>query len=140
MPMRIRRPLAALAVLGALLTIPNAAQAAQPKQGYYEGDGVFFKIEKFGKRPQLFRLALSEPLTCADGTTRQDTLDKILILGPKVKRNGRFSYKATGVTFKGRFTSRTQARGTLARTDGDCSASLAWTASLQTGGTPIPQA
>ena len=141
MSSRLPRTATAVAVAAALLTAPSFADAAQPRRGYYEGDGVFFKIEKFGTaRPQLFRLSLSETLTCADGTTRADAFDRILILGPKVSRTGRFKYEAPGVTLKGRFTTRTQAHGTLVRTDGDCSASLAWTASRQVGGAPLPTA
>jgi hypothetical protein len=130
------RLIPALAVAAAI-AVPASAQAAQPKPGYYEGEGVFFKIAKFSQRPQLFRLTLSEPLTCADGTTVADTLDTILILGPKVGRYGRFRYERPGTLFKGRFTSRTQASGKLVRQVGECSASLSWTAKLQTGGVPI---
>jgi hypothetical protein len=136
---RPRRAGTALAVTAAFLLVPGAAHAAQPKPGYYEGDGVFFKIAKYGKRPQLFRLSLSGTLTCADGTTRADTLDTILISGPKVSRAGRFRYAAPGVVFKGRFTSRSRASGTLSRTDGDCSASSSWTATRKTAGEPVPQ-
>ena len=130
------RMLPVLAVAAALAA-PAAAQAAQPKPGYYEGPGVFFKISKFSDRPQLSRVSLSEPLTCADGTTVQDTLDPILILGPKVNRYGRFRYERPGTLFKGRFTTRTQASGKLVRTVGDCTATMSWTAQLKTGGTPI---
>jgi hypothetical protein len=133
------RLLPALAVTAALALIPASAQAAQPKAGYYEGEGVFFKIAKFSERPQLFRLTLSEPLTCADGTTVPDTLDTIIILGPKVNRYGRFRYERPGTLFKGRFTSRTQATGTLSRTVGECTASMSWNATLRTTGVPIPQ-
>src|SRR5688500_5073067 len=89
------RMLPVLAVAAAL-AVPAAAQAAQPKPGYCEGPGVFFKMSKFSDRAQLSRLSLSEPLTCADGTTIQDSLDTILILGPKVNRNGRFRYERPG--------------------------------------------
>jgi hypothetical protein len=130
------RLLAALAVAAAF-AVPASAQAAQPKTGYYEGEGVFFKISKFSKRPQLSRLALSEPLTCADGSTVADSLDTIIILGPKVGRYGRFRYERPGTLFKGRFVTRTKATGKLVRTVGECSASMTWTATLQTGGTPI---
>jgi hypothetical protein len=133
------RLLPALAVTAALAAVPASAQAAQPKAGYYEGEGVFFKIAKFSERPQLFRLSLSEPLTCADGTTVADTLDTIIVLGPKVNRYGRFRYERPGTLFKGRFTSRTQATGKLNRTVGDCTASITWTAKLRTTGVPIPQ-
>ena len=132
------RLLPALAVAAAF-AVPASAQAAQPKPGYYEGEGVFFKIAKFSERPQLFRLSLTEPLTCADGTTVADTLDTILILGPKVGRYGRFRYEGNGTLFKGRFTSRTQATGKLVRKVGNCGASMSWTAKLRTGGIPIPQ-
>jgi hypothetical protein len=98
---------------------------------------VCFKIVKFGERPSLARLSLSEPLTCADGSTVQDTLDTIIILGPNVKRYGRFRYERPGTLFKGRFTTRRQASGKLVRTVGDCTASMTWTASLKVGGTPI---
>jgi hypothetical protein len=136
---RTHRTGTALAVTAAVLLAPGAAHGAQPKPGYYAGEGVDFKIAKFGTRPQLFRLSLSETLTCADGTTRADALDTILISGPKVSRAGRFKYAAPGVVFKGRFTSRSQASGTLSRTDGECSASLAWAASRKSGGEPLPQ-
>jgi hypothetical protein len=135
------RLLPVLAAAAALALPASAAHAAQPKSGYYEGSGVFFKIAKFGERPQLARLSLSEPLTCADGSTIQDTLDTIIILGPKVNRYGRFRYEKPGSTlFKGRFVTRTKATGTLTRTVGDCTASMSWTASLRTGGIPIPTA
>jgi len=131
------RLIPALAVVAALAVPAASAQAAQPKPGYYEGDGVFFKIAKFSQRPQLFRLALSEPMTCADGSTVADSLDTILIFGPKVGRYGRFRYEKPGTLFKGRFRSRTSATGKLVRTVGDCSASMTWTATLRTGGLPI---
>ena len=131
------RMLPVLAVAAALAVPAASAQAAQPKAGYYDGPGVFFKIAKFSDRAQLFRLSLTEPMTCADGTTVQDTLDTILIMGPKVNRYGRFRYERPGTLFKGRFTTRTQASGKLVRTVGDCTASMSWTASLKTGGTPI---
>jgi hypothetical protein len=131
------RMLPVLAAAAALALPAATAQAAQPKTGYYEGPGVFFKIAKFGERPSLARLSLSEPLTCADGSTIQDTLDTIIILGPKVNRYGRFRYERPGTLFKGRFTTRTQASGKLVRTVGDCTATMAWTAKLTTGGIPI---
>jgi len=135
------RLLPVLAATAALALPASAAQAAQPKAGYYEGSGVFFKIAKFSDKAQLFRLSLSEPLTCADGSTIQDTLDTILIMGPKVNRYGRFRYEKPGSTlFKGRFVTRTQATGKLTRTVGDCTASISWTANLKTGGIPIPTA
>jgi hypothetical protein len=135
------RLLPVLAAAAALALPASAAQAAKPKPGYYEGPGVFFKIAKFGERPELSRLSLSEPLTCADGSTIQDTLDTIIILGPKVNRYGRFRYEKPGSTlFKGRFITRTKAMGRLTRTVGDCTASMSWTASLTTGGVPIPTA
>jgi hypothetical protein len=134
----LRRAVAAATVIAFALLVPTAAHAITPKQGYYEGEHVFFKIEKFSARPQLFRLSTSETMTCADGTTRADTMDTIIILGPKVRKSGRFKYEGTGVTFKGRFTSRTQAHGTLTRSEAGCTASLSWTASLKTGGVSVP--
>ena len=136
----LRNTCVALAAAASLLALPAGASALTPKSGYYEGQGVFFKVAKFGERPQLARVAFSGPLTCADGSTRTDTLDRILILGPKVGREGRFRYEGTGVVFKGRFTSRTQAHGRLTRAEGDCSSVTTWTATLKTGGIPIPTA
>jgi hypothetical protein len=138
MSLEIRRRVAILTLLASLSLVPAAADAAQPRAGYYAGEGVFFKIAQLGERPQLFRISLSQTLTCADGTMRQDPFDRILLLGPKVSRTGRFRYEGPGITFKGRFTTRTQASGTLQRAQGDCTAALSWTAARRTAGEPLP--
>jgi hypothetical protein len=78
-------------------------------------------------------------LTCASGEVRQDRYLVYIIMGGKINRYGKFRYVGNGFTIRGKFTSKSTARGTFSRNVGDCKAeNVTWTAKRSTGGLPIP--
>jgi hypothetical protein len=146
-------------VAGALslaLVAAPAAGAAKPKAGYFGGatkqaDGyagnVDFKVFKAGKSLSLLRISATTQLSCADGTNDEDRfLTFIIAIGNngKISKKGGFNYKASNGTFSmsGKFTSPTQASGTLSRKVGSCSVSgVSWSAKRGSqAGIPIPTA
>ena len=140
--------LAAASLLGAL---PGSAGAAVPRAGYYSGTtaqqagAVDFKVFKYGSFDgpvrKLLKVGATTQLTCASGEVKEDRYVAYIILGGKIDRLGRFKYTYKGFTIRGRFTSRTSAKGTLSRTVGDCKAeNVGWTAKRTTAGIPIPTA
>jgi hypothetical protein len=158
----IRRiALAALLVCSLLAAMMSAsAGAATPREGYYSGPtsqeitaadpaaapkagSVDFKVFKYGSFNgtvrKLLKVGATTQLTCASGEVKEDRFLAYIILGGKIDGLGRFKYSYKGFTIKGRFTTRTSAKGTLSRTVGDCKAeNVSWTAKRSTGGIPIP--
>jgi hypothetical protein len=134
------------ALVSALLTaslaaalVPTMAGAATPRAGYYSGStsqaggSVDFKVMKYGSSNgtvrKFLKVGATTQLQCASGEVKEDYFSVYIISGGKVDRYGRFKYSYKGFNFKGRFTSRTSAKGTLSRTVGDCtSGSVNWTA------------
>jgi hypothetical protein len=154
--------LAALAAGSLLVAMPGAANSAVPTAGYYSGatlqpklnaadpaeqpyaGSVDFKVLKYGTSNgparKLLRVGATTQLRCASGEVKEDTFLAYIIVGGKIDRLGRFNYAYKGLTIKGRFTSRTSAKGTLSRTVGDCKVeNVSWIAKRSTGGLPIPQ-
>jgi hypothetical protein len=138
-------------VAGALLAalVPATAGAATPRTGYYSGPtsqaggSVGFKVMKYGSFNGTVRKFLkvdaTTQLTCPTGEVKEDDFSVYIIMGGKIDRLGRFRYSYKGFSFRGRFTSRTTAKGTLSRTVGDCTAqNVSWTAKRSTGGLQIP--
>jgi hypothetical protein len=160
--MPIRRAAASALVAGSLLAalVPSMAGATTPRAGYYSGDttqtitpsdpseqaepgSVGFKVFKYGSFNGTVRKVLSvtvnTQLTCASGEVKEDLYTVYIIMGGKINKYGRFKYEGKGLTIRGRFTTRTSARGTFSRTVGDCNAEgVSWTAKRSTGGLPIP--
>ena len=157
-----RGAMAALAAGALLAAMPGAAGAAVPLAGEYSGTtvqpklnpadpaeqpqagSVSFKVFKYGSFNgtvrKLLKVGASTKLRCASGEVKEDRYLAYIILGGKIDRLGRFSYAYRGFTIKGRFTSKTSAKGTLSRTIGDCKAeNVSWTAKRGSGGIPIPQ-
>lgn len=155
--------LAALAAGSLLVPMPGAANAAVPVAGYYSGatiqpklnaadpaeqpyaGSVDFKVLKYSSSNRtarkLLRVGATTQLRCASGEVKEDTFLVYIIAGGKIDRLGRFNYAYKGLTIRGRFTSRTSAKGTLSRTVGDCKVEhVSWTAKRSAGGLPIPQA
>jgi hypothetical protein len=160
----LRRGLAAALTAGALLVaIPGAANAAVPGPGYYSGTttqpklnpadpaeqpyagSVDFKVFKYkgskGTIRKLLRVGADTKLRCANGEVKEDRYLGVIIWGGEINRLGKFSYKGTGFSIKGRFTSRTSATGTLSRQVGDCKVeNVSWTAKRGSAAPiPIPQ-
>lgn len=144
-----RSVVAALVAASLLVALPGSAGAATPRQGYYSGPTaqqaglVDFKVFKYGSSTgtvrKLLKVGATTQLTCASGEVKEDRFLAYIILGGKIDRLGRFKYAYKGFTIKGRFTTRTSAKGTLSRTVGDCKAeNVNWTAKRSTGGIPIP--
>jgi hypothetical protein len=148
-----RAAVTALAVGSLLAAVAGTAGAAVPKAGYYSGtavqpgqaqpSSVGFKVFKYGSFSGTVRKVLSVSATtqlqCASGEVQEDRYLVYIILGGKIDRLGRFKYAGNGFSIKGRFTTRTSAKGTLSRTVGDCKAEgISWTAKRTTGGIPIP--
>jgi hypothetical protein len=145
-----RTAVAALVACSLLAAMMSAsAGAATPRQGYYSGPTaqqaglVDFKVFKYGSSTgtvrKLLKVGATTQLTCASGEVKEDRFLAYIILGGKIDRLGRFKYAYKGFTIKGRFTTRTSAKGTLSRTVGDCKAeNVSWTAKRTTGGIPIP--
>jgi hypothetical protein len=148
-------------VAGSLLAalVPAMAGAATPRAGYYDGatsqlnvadpgdaaeaGSVGFKVFKYGSFNGTVRKVLSvsakTQLTCASGEVKQDRYLVYIIMGGQINKYGKFKYVGNGFTIRGRFLTRTSARGTLSRTVGDCKAeNVSWTAKRSTGGLPIP--
>jgi hypothetical protein len=157
----LRRAAVSGLVAGALLAalVPAVAGAATPRAGYYSGPtsqpdvadpgdtaeagSVGFKVFKYGSFSGTVRKVLSvnakTRLTCASGEVKQDRYLVYIILGGKIDKYGRFKYTGNGFSIRGRFTTRTSAKGTLSRTVGDCKAeNVSWTAKRTTGGIPLP--
>ena len=157
-----RHVLVSALLAGSLLAalVPSMAGAATPKTGYYAGStsqmiqstdpaaapeagSVDFKVRKNGSSAtarKLFHVGATTQLTCPSGEVKQDYFSVYIMLGGKIDRYGRFKYSYRGFNFKGRFTSKTSAKGTLSRTLGDCTTgSVTWTAkkSIERG-LPIP--
>jgi hypothetical protein len=149
--------LVASALLAALM--PAMAGAATPRAGYYTGPtsqpdvadpgetaeagSVGFKVFKYGSFSGTVRKVLSVSaktrLTCASGEVKQDRYLVYILLGGQINKYGKFKYVGNGFTIRGRFTTKTSAKGTLSRTVGDCKAEgISWTAKRSTGGIPIP--
>jgi hypothetical protein len=145
--------LVAALVAGALLaTMSSAASAAIPRAGYYNGTTVQadqtpgtvgFKVFKYGSFNGTVRKVLSVSATtqlkCASGEVKEDRYLVYIILGGQINKYGKFKYVGNGFTIKGRFGTKTSARGTLSRKVGDCAAeNVSWSAKRSTGGIPIP--
>jgi hypothetical protein len=144
-----RIALAALLACALAVSMATTSGAATPRQGYYsgttaqEGGSVDFKVFKYGSFSgtvrKLLKVGATTQLTCASGEVKEDRFSAYIIMGGKIDRLGRFKYSYKGFTIKGRFTSRTSAKGTLSRTVGDCTASnIGWTAKRSTAGIPLP--
>jgi hypothetical protein len=159
--MPIRRAAASALVAGSLLAalVPSMAGAATPKAGYYSGTtsqlnvadpgdeaeagSIGFKVFKYGSFNGTVRKVLSvsakTQLTCASGEVKQDRYLVYIIMGGKINKYGKFRYTGNGFSIRGRFVTRTTAKGTFSRTVGDCKAEgISWTAKRSTGGLPIP--
>jgi hypothetical protein len=157
----VRRAAVSALVAGSLLAalVPAMAGAATPRAGYYDGatsqvnvadpgdeaeaGSVGFKVFKYGSFNGTVRKVLSvsakTQLTCASGEVKQDRYLVYIIMGGQINKYGKFKYVGNGFTIRGRFLTRTSARGTLSRTVGDCKAeNVSWTAKRSTGGLPIP--
>jgi hypothetical protein len=154
-----RIAVAALVACSLLAAVMSAsAGAATPRAGYYAGPtsqqittdaaapkagSVDFKVFKYGSFSgtvrKLLKVGATTQLTCASGEVKEDRFLVYIIMGGKIDSLGRFKYSYKGFTIKGRFTSRTSAKGTLSRVVGDCKAeNVSWTAKRSTGGLPIP--
>jgi hypothetical protein len=140
---------ALLAASLAAALVPSMAGAATPRAGYYSGStsqaggSIDFKVMKYGSFNGTVRKFLkvdaTTQLTCPSGEVKEDVFSVYIIAGGKIDRYGRFKYSYRGFSFKGRFTSRTSAKGTLSRTVGDCTAqNVTWSAKKTSGGLPIP--
>lgn len=158
----VRRAAVSAVVAGALLAalVPSMAGAATPRAGYYSGDtsqtiapsdpseqaepgSVGFKVFKYGSFNGTVRKVLSVSariqLQCASGEVKEDRYLVYIIMGGQINRYGKFRYSGNGFSIRGRFITRTSAKGTLSRTVGDCKAEgVTWTAKRSTGGLPIP--
>jgi hypothetical protein len=146
-----RGALAVLAAGSLLVAMPGAAGAAVPNSGYYNGTSlqadqtpgtVGFKVFKYGSFNGTVRKVLSVSATtqlkCASGEVKEDRYLTYIIVGGQINKRGAFNYVGKGFTMKGRFTTRTSAKGTLSRTVGDCKAeNVSWIAKRTTGGIPI---
>jgi hypothetical protein len=145
-----RTAVAALLACSLLAAMMSAsAGAATPRGGYYSGSTaqqaglVDFKVFKYGSSTgtvrKLLKVGATTQLTCPSGEVKEDRFLAYILLGGKIDRLGRFKYSYKGFTIKGRFTTRTSAKGTLSRTVGDCKAeNVSWTAKRSTGGIPLP--
>jgi hypothetical protein len=145
-----RRALVTALLAASLLAtmLPSMAGAATPRAGYYSGSTsqageVDFKVMKYGSFNgtvrKFLKVGATTQLTCPSGEVREDYFSVYIIMGGKIDGLGRFKYSYKGFSFKGRFTSRTTAKGTLSRTVGDCTAqNVTWTAKKTTGGIPLP--
>jgi hypothetical protein len=158
----VRRVAASALVAGSLLAalVPAMAGAATPKTGYYSGTTsqlvasedptapaeageVDFKVMKYGSFNgtvrKFLKVGATTQLQCPSGEVKRDYFSVYIIMGGKIDGAGRFRYSYKGFSFKGRFTSRTTAKGTLSRTVGDCTAqNVTWTAKKSSGGIPLP--
>jgi hypothetical protein len=146
-PRALVSALMAAALLAAL--VPSMAGAATPRAGYYSGStsqaggSVDFKVMKYGSfngtARKFLKVGATAQLTCASGEVKEEYFSVYIISGGKIDRYGRFKYSYRGFSFKGRFTSRTSAKGTLSWTVGDCTAqNVTWMAKKTSGGLPIP--
>jgi hypothetical protein len=157
-----RRALVSALLTASLLAalVPSMASAATPRAGYYSGTtsqmitptdpaepaeagSVDFKVMKYGSFNgtvrKFLKVGATTQLQCPSGEVKQDYFSVYIIMGGKIDKLGRFRYSYKGFSFKGRFTSRTSAKGTLSRTVGDCTAQdVTWTAKKTTGGIPLP--
>jgi hypothetical protein len=148
-PISLRRAALAVLLAGCLLAtaLSTSAGAATPRAGYYSGatsqaGEVDFKVMKYGSFNgtvrKFLKVGAKTQLTCPSGEVKEDYFSVYIIMGGKIDGLGRFKYSYKGFSFKGRFTSRTSAKGTLSRTVGDCTAQgVTWTAKKTTGGLPI---
>jgi hypothetical protein len=146
----LRRAAVSAVLAGSLLAalVPSMASAATPRAGYYSGPTsqageVDFKVMKYGSFNgtvrKFLKVGATTQLTCPSGEVKEDYFSVYIIMGGKIDRYGRFKYSYKGFSFKGRFTSKTSAKGTLSRTLGDCTAqNVTWTAKKTTGGIPLP--
>jgi hypothetical protein len=157
----VRRVAVSALVAAALLAavVPALAGAATPRAGYFSGPtsqlnvadpgdeaeagSVGFKVFKYGSFSGTERKVLSVSamtrLTCASGEVKQDRYLVYIIMGGQINKYGKFHYTGNGFSIRGRFITRTTARGTFSRTVGDCKAeNVSWTAKRSTGGLPLP--
>jgi hypothetical protein len=158
----VRRTVVSALVAGSLLAalVPSMADAATPRAGYFSGNTsqtiapsdpselaepgtVGFKVFKYGSFSgpvrKLSSVTVSSQLTCPSGEVKADLYTVFIVMGGKINRYGKFRYVGSGLTIRGKFVTKTSARGTFTRTVGDCKAEgVTWTAKRSTGGLPIP--
>lgn len=99
-----------------------------------------FKYGSFnGTVRKVLSVSATTQLKCASGEVKEDRYLVYIIMGGQINKYGKFRYTGNGFSIRGRFTTRTSARGTLSRTVGDCKAeNVSWSAKRSTGGLPIP--
>ena len=122
-------------------TLQPKLNPADPAEHAYAGT-IDFKVYKHKKSRSFLHIGASSQLRCASGEVREDAYSVYVVLGGKISRTGRFAYEGKGFSMKGRFTSRTSAKGTFSRTVGDCKVeNVSWTAKRGApAGLPIPTA
>ena len=144
------RTLAIAGVLASTALVPTAADAAQPKAGLYAGKttqdaavmpftgSVKLKVVKLGGY-RVAKVTARMKMNCQGDPARIETFRvAVPVDSGKVSGSGRFSYSVStsptsGFSIKGRFVSRTKARGTFARSDASTGCYIGgvkWSASL----------
>jgi hypothetical protein len=157
----IRRAAVSALLAGCLLAamLSASAGAATPRAGYYNGTtsqlnvadpgddaeagAIGFKVFKYGSFNGTVRKVLSvnakTQLTCGSGEVKQDRYLVYILMGGQINKYGKFRYSGNGFSIRGRFVTRTTAKGTFSRSVGDCKAeNVSWTAKRSTGGLPLP--
>lgn len=114
------RCVGAITILGLALALPAplSAKRADPRPGRFAGharghDDVVLRVSHGRVRGIRFQARV----TCADGNNPPAAGDYRIDVHPRISHTGRFGTRR----FKGRFTSRSRAKGTLRisyRTDG----------------------
>jgi hypothetical protein len=144
------RTLAIAGILASTALVPTAANAAQPKDGLYVGKTtqdaavmpfagkIKLKVVKSGGY-RVAKFGVRTKMNCQGDPARIETFRVAVPIGSgKVSGSGRFSYSAStsptsGYSIKGRFVSRTKARGTFGLSDassGCYTGTMKWSASL----------
>jgi hypothetical protein len=109
----------------ALLATAAPAQAIAP--GTYRGQtdqGASIKIVvkgALGPGVRIERIKLAADLECPDGSVDDVSLDR-LVIGGKVKKDGRFRLRMADLDLSGRFVSKKRVTGSFDVSDFSCAA------------------
>jgi hypothetical protein len=115
-----------LSLFASLALLTTAATATAITPGTYkgetsQGEPITIKVKRaLGPGVRIERLKLEATVECPGGFPDQVTIDR-LVIGGKVKKNGRFRLRMADLDLTGRFVGKKRATGSLDVSSFSCS-------------------